>query len=283
MVSYGTEFVVEDTKKLFDEARRNAKAKHEKWAKYYNRRRRDVLIRINDWVLLQTHPLSSAVKKVVSKFKPKFEGPYRVLEVRYNNLVVWKAGRRLTVNIDQVRLYHQRKSDENGIRVGNANSSGSRYQASSFEGVRPRSNWSQNSKNSGPGERREVKGKVTGFKEDQKESSERGNNNARTKYRKVGPRRTERVESRPSSEQIKNQRGPVRSRGRRDQQYRPYYKDQGCKQRSTSQSCQETKRGRSTRNRGAQRQQCLEIGGKSTSRMSASLEVLVRDVNNTTL
>ncbi|GFS50385.1 uncharacterized protein TNIN_184191 [Trichonephila inaurata madagascariensis] len=88
------------------------------------------------------------------------------------------------------------------------------------------------------------------------------------------PIRTERVESRPSSEQIKDQRGPVRSRGRRDQQYRPYYKDQGYKQQSTSQSRQKTKRGRSScqnsRIRGAQQQQRQEIGGKSTNRRSAS-------------
>ncbi|GFT49058.1 uncharacterized protein TNCV_3306831 [Trichonephila clavipes] len=32
---------------LFDEARRNTKAKHENWAKYYNKRRRDVRIQSN--------------------------------------------------------------------------------------------------------------------------------------------------------------------------------------------------------------------------------------------
>ncbi|GFX38218.1 uncharacterized protein TNCV_3838171 [Trichonephila clavipes] len=52
MVSDGTEFPVRDTEKLFDEARKNTKAKHEKWVKYYNRRRRDVRISVNDWVLL---------------------------------------------------------------------------------------------------------------------------------------------------------------------------------------------------------------------------------------
>ncbi|GFY23768.1 retrovirus-related Pol polyprotein from transposon 17.6 [Trichonephila clavipes] len=127
MASDGTEFAVRDIEKLFDEARKNTKAKHEKWAKYYNRRRQDIRIRVNDWVLLQTHPLSSAAKKVVAKFKSKFEGPYRVLEVHNNNLVVWKVGKRLTVNIDQVRLYHQRKSGENVIRVRNPDSSGSGY------------------------------------------------------------------------------------------------------------------------------------------------------------
>ncbi|GFX13416.1 uncharacterized protein TNCV_2191701 [Trichonephila clavipes] len=42
---------------------------------------------------------------------PKFKGPYRVLEVRNNNLILWKKAKRATVNIDQVRVYHPRQSD----------------------------------------------------------------------------------------------------------------------------------------------------------------------------
>ncbi|GFT21321.1 uncharacterized protein TNCV_3816081 [Trichonephila clavipes] len=42
---------------------------------------------------------------------PKFEGPYRVLEVRNNSLIIWKKGKKVTVNIDQVRAYHPRQSD----------------------------------------------------------------------------------------------------------------------------------------------------------------------------
>ncbi|GFY09508.1 hypothetical protein TNCV_4321871 [Trichonephila clavipes] len=69
MVSDGTEFAVGDAERLFEEARRSTKAKHEKWEKYYSRRRRDVQITVNDWVLIATHPLSSETKKVVAKFK----------------------------------------------------------------------------------------------------------------------------------------------------------------------------------------------------------------------
>ncbi|GFS55996.1 uncharacterized protein TNCV_2564421 [Trichonephila clavipes] len=39
---------------------------------------------------------------------PQFEGPYRVLEVGNNYLIIWKKGKRVTVNIDQVRVYHPR-------------------------------------------------------------------------------------------------------------------------------------------------------------------------------
>ncbi|GFX96757.1 uncharacterized protein TNCV_1647921 [Trichonephila clavipes] len=116
---------------------------------------------------MQTHSLGSAAKRVVAKFKPKLEGPYRVLDVKHNNLVVWRAGKRLTVNVNQVRLYHQRKSVENEIRAGSSGSNGSRYKSSSFESVQPRSHESQNSRNKGSGERREIKEKVTGLKADQ--------------------------------------------------------------------------------------------------------------------
>ncbi|GFT49071.1 hypothetical protein TNCV_3261851 [Trichonephila clavipes] len=50
-----------------------------------------------------------------------------------------KAGRRTTVNIDQVRSYLQRKSDEGVIEVEISVSSGSEYQSSCLEENRPRS------------------------------------------------------------------------------------------------------------------------------------------------
>ncbi|GFS61550.1 transposon Tf2-9 polyprotein [Trichonephila clavipes] len=81
------------------------------WEKYYNRRRRNVYIKVNDLVLIQTHFLSAAGRKQVGKFMPKFEGPYRVLEVKGNNLIIWKSGKSVTVNIDQVRVYRPRQTD----------------------------------------------------------------------------------------------------------------------------------------------------------------------------
>ncbi|GFS65832.1 uncharacterized protein TNCV_390641 [Trichonephila clavipes] len=104
-------FLVGETERLFAEARRNTKPKHEKWEKYYNRRRRDVQIKVNDWLLIASHPSSSATKRVVSKFKPKFEGPYRVVEVKNNNVVIWKAGKRLTVNVYQKERPNRRNSN----------------------------------------------------------------------------------------------------------------------------------------------------------------------------
>ncbi|GFX74692.1 uncharacterized protein TNCV_3121221 [Trichonephila clavipes] len=169
MVSDGTEFAVEDIERLFEEARRNTKAKHEKWEKYYNRRRRDVQIKVNDWVLIATHILSSATRKVVAKFKPKFEGPYRVLDVKNNNVVVWKAGKRLTINVDQVRIYRHGICDETEIGTGSSDNRSLRDESSGFDKVQRRSNESQDGKKKGAKVKRELEEKGLSFKNDQGE------------------------------------------------------------------------------------------------------------------
>ncbi|GFU33978.1 uncharacterized protein TNCV_656401 [Trichonephila clavipes] len=110
-VTEDAKYVGRNIERLFDEARRNMQKKHKSWEKHYNLRRRDVHIKVNDLVLLQTHFLSAAGRKHVGKFMPKFEGPYKVLEIKGNNLVIWKNGRNITVNIDQVRVYRPRQSD----------------------------------------------------------------------------------------------------------------------------------------------------------------------------
>ncbi|GFW42877.1 uncharacterized protein TNCV_734101 [Trichonephila clavipes] len=169
MVSDGTELAVGDIERLFEEARRNTKTKHEKWEKYYNIRRRDVQIKVNDWVLVATHSLSSATRKVVAKFKPKFEGPYRVLDVKNNNVVIWKAGKRLTINVDQVRIYRHRKCDEKEIGTGSSDNGSLRHESSGFDRVQRRSNESQDGKKKGSEVKRELEGKGLSFRNNQGE------------------------------------------------------------------------------------------------------------------
>ncbi|GFT27515.1 uncharacterized protein TNCV_1276061 [Trichonephila clavipes] len=95
-VTEGAEYVGRNIEKLFDEARQNMRKQQKHWEKYYNRKRREVNIKVNDLVLEQTHFISAAGRRVVGKFRPKFEGPYRVLEVRKNNLIILKRGKRVT-------------------------------------------------------------------------------------------------------------------------------------------------------------------------------------------
>ncbi|GFX11782.1 uncharacterized protein TNCV_4341331 [Trichonephila clavipes] len=145
--------------KLFDEARQNMRKHHKNWEKYYNRKRREVNIKVNDLVLVQTHFISAAGSRVVGKFMPKFEGPYRELEVRNNNLIIWKKGKRVAVNIDQVQVYRQRQSDTiisdshlETLYDGKSSSNmSSRSQPGKFEGSRKTSSEESNGSKSNKG------------------------------------------------------------------------------------------------------------------------------------
>ncbi|GFX77314.1 hypothetical protein TNCV_5064412 [Trichonephila clavipes] len=55
MVTDDTEFMCGNIEKLFEEARRNTKIQQEKWAKYYNKRRREVNIKVKDLVLVRIY------------------------------------------------------------------------------------------------------------------------------------------------------------------------------------------------------------------------------------
>ncbi|GFX59371.1 uncharacterized protein TNCV_4633291 [Trichonephila clavipes] len=169
MVSDGTEFAVGDIERLFEEARRKTETKQEKWKKYYNRRRRDVQIKVNDWVLMATHPLSSATRKVVAKFNPKFEGPYRVLDFKNNNVVIWKAGSLLgeptsLARITLVRIYRHRKCDETQIETGSSDNGSSRDESSGIDRVQRRSNDSRDGKKKGSEVKRELEEKGLSFR-----------------------------------------------------------------------------------------------------------------------
>ncbi|GFV49141.1 uncharacterized protein TNCV_236751 [Trichonephila clavipes] len=155
------------SRRLFEDATRNTKTKHEKREKYYNRRRRDVHIKMNDWVLVATHPLSSATRKVVAKFKPKFEGPYRVLDVKNNNVVIWKAGKRIMINVDQVRIYRHRKCDETEIGTGSSDNGNLRDESSGFDRVQRRSNESRDGKKKDFELKRELEEKGLSFRNNQ--------------------------------------------------------------------------------------------------------------------
>ncbi|GFV75771.1 uncharacterized protein TNCV_1756991 [Trichonephila clavipes] len=143
--------------------------KQENWKKYYNRCRRDVQIKANDWVWVAPHHLSSATRKEVAKFKPKFEGPYRVLDVKNNNVVIWKSGKRLTINVDQVRIYRHRKSDETEIGTGSSDNGSLRDGSSGFDRVQQRSNDSRDGKKKGSEVKRELEENGLSFRNNQGE------------------------------------------------------------------------------------------------------------------
>ncbi|GFU01142.1 hypothetical protein NPIL_669221 [Nephila pilipes] len=80
------------------------------------------------------YPVRSVRKRIVSKFKPIFEGPYEVMKVENNNVVIWKEVKLITVNVDQVRIYHPRERDEGGVETDGLNIDGSRAEQVETEG-----------------------------------------------------------------------------------------------------------------------------------------------------
>ncbi|GFU83895.1 uncharacterized protein TNCV_3852171 [Trichonephila clavipes] len=284
MVSDGTEFAVGDIERLFEKARRNTKGKNEKWEKYYNRHRHDVQIKVNDWVLVAKHPLrSSATRKVVAKFKPKFEGPYRVLDVKNNNVVIWKAGKRLTIKVDQVRIYRHRKCDETDIGTGSSDNGSLRDESMTEynEDQMSRKMVKRKGKKSGGPERKVQKGSEHRVPKRALSSNYRTNHSL-TKFRKksqrgetvtpttsgynLRPRNGKGVESRPTIERKTKQGGPVRSRkgsGRNDSPY--------IEERTRSNN-------KNARRGGDQQRQDQERRGACTKK-SLSLKVMVGNAN----
>ncbi|GFV30517.1 uncharacterized protein TNCV_2952081 [Trichonephila clavipes] len=120
MVSDGTEFAVGDIERWIEEARRNTETKQEKWKK-------NIIIDVG----------------VMCKL--------RVLDVKNNNVVIWKAGKRLMINVDQVRIYRHRKCDETEIGTGNSDNGSLRDESSGFDKVQRRSNDSRDGKKKGSG------------------------------------------------------------------------------------------------------------------------------------
>ncbi|GFX06336.1 uncharacterized protein TNCV_505551 [Trichonephila clavipes] len=266
MVSDGTKFAVGDIEKLFDEVRRNTKAKNEKWAKY-NQRRRDVRIKVNDWILLKTHPLSSAAQKVVAKFKPKFEGPYRVLEVKQNNLVVWKSEKRENKSRSGEKCELEKKG------TGFKKDQGERHTGTASNRRSPPGSWSEPNRKDKKDRKETLTYKISfkygsGGPERKKRFRTEETMMPSTSGYNLRSRGGAKVESRPANEKRTQQGGLVRSRRSREkQQYSPYAEEQ---RRSSS---------RNTRSRRGQQQHCQERTGGANSQKTQFIQVLLRDFN----
>ncbi|GFX20697.1 hypothetical protein TNCV_77551 [Trichonephila clavipes] len=143
------------------------------------------------------------------------------------------AGRRTAVNIDQVRIYHERKTDEKVMEAESSVSSGTDYQSSSFEENRPRLDQSQGFRSSESDERRgggeeRKKTNLTGNQGGRRESSvnkckrSRGSKesfvelyNKNKRSRKVKECKRRNPSSRSEGPQRKKNRGPGRQMNKR--------------------------------------------------------------------
>ncbi|GFT17836.1 hypothetical protein NPIL_150681 [Nephila pilipes] len=56
------------------------------------------------------------------------------MRVEHNNVVIWKGGKPITVNVDQVRIYHPRERDEGAVETDGLDDEGSRAEQVETEG-----------------------------------------------------------------------------------------------------------------------------------------------------
>ncbi|GFU37223.1 hypothetical protein NPIL_189181 [Nephila pilipes] len=56
------------------------------------------------------------------------------MKVENNNVIIWKGGKSITVNVDQVRIYHPRERDEGVVETDGLDGEGSRAEQVETEG-----------------------------------------------------------------------------------------------------------------------------------------------------
>ncbi|GFT05184.1 uncharacterized protein TNCV_122461 [Trichonephila clavipes] len=81
--------------------------------------------------------------------------------------MIWKKGKRLTINVDQVRIYRHRKCDETEIGTGSSDNGSLRDESSGFDRVQWRSNESRDGKKNRSEVKRELEEKKLSFRNDQ--------------------------------------------------------------------------------------------------------------------
>ncbi|GFW32615.1 uncharacterized protein TNCV_3678631 [Trichonephila clavipes] len=142
-----------------------------------------------------------------------------------------ESGKKLTINVDQVRMHRHRKCDETEIGTGSLDNSNLRDESSGFDRVQRRSNESRDSKKIGSEVKRELEEKGLSFRNNQGEKHT-------NKTNKRGPL----IRLIPSSSSEKDRKtqqgGPVRSKKRQRKERQSIYrrvnkiKQQECQTRS---------------------------------------------------
>lgn len=98
---------------ILEEAKLNMKKAQERQRHYYNLRRRKTEFHIGQEILKQLHHLSCAAESFVAKFAPKFDGPFKIKDIKENNLIIVNSeGKIETINIDQAKPYHNREKSK---------------------------------------------------------------------------------------------------------------------------------------------------------------------------
>ncbi|GFW74484.1 uncharacterized protein TNCV_2413831 [Trichonephila clavipes] len=91
-VADGAEYMGGNIENLFEEARQNMRKQHKTWERYYNRKRKQGNIIVNDLVLVQTHFVSAEVGEWSESLCLSLKGDAECWKLGNNNVTIWKKG-----------------------------------------------------------------------------------------------------------------------------------------------------------------------------------------------
>ncbi|GFT72261.1 transposable element Tcb1 transposase [Trichonephila clavipes] len=206
---------------------------------------------LDEWCNISQNQIDNLILSMPRRIKAC---PYRVLDVKNNNVVIWKVGKRLTINVDQVRIYRHMKRDETEIGTGSSDNGSLRNESSGFDRVQRRSNELRDGKKKESEIKREWEEKGLSFRNNQERKVQKGlenrvkrnlssndSNSVLPRLRKINrreekvipttsglnlrPRKGKREESRLTIERKTQQGGPVRSRKGRERNDSPYIEE----------------------------------------------------------
>ncbi|GFT17173.1 uncharacterized protein TNCV_4738891 [Trichonephila clavipes] len=242
MVSEGTEFAVGDIERLFEEARRNTETKQEKWKKYYNRRRRDVKIKVRIYRHRKYDETEIGTGSSDNgSLRDESSGFDRVQRRSNDSRDGKKKGSEVKRELEEKGLSFRNNQGEKHTNKTNKRGPLIRSIPSS---------WSEKD--------RMIKKEKKSRREETVKPTTSGYN--------LRPRIGKREETRPTIERKTQQGGPVRSRKGRERNDSPYIEER------TRSSNKNARRG------GDQERQDQERRGTCTKK-SLSLEVLVGNAN----
>ncbi|GFT76243.1 uncharacterized protein TNCV_564351 [Trichonephila clavipes] len=253
MVSDGTEFAVGNIERLFEEARRNSETKHEKWKKYYNRRRRDVQIKVRIYRHRKCDESEIGTGSSDNgSLRDESSGFDRVQRRSNDSRDGKKKGSEVKRELEEKGLSFRNNQGEKHTNKTKTNKPGPLIRSIP-------SSWSEK-------DRMIKKSKNQKFRYKRANESREETVTPTTSGYNLRPRIGKREESQPTIERKTQQGGPVRSRRGRERNDSPYIEER------TRSSNKNARRG------GDQQRQDQERRGTCTKK-SLSLEVLVGNAN----
>ncbi|GFX09759.1 uncharacterized protein TNCV_653581 [Trichonephila clavipes] len=143
------------------------------------------LVMVSDGTEFAVGDIERLFEEARQNTETKHENWKKYYNRRRRDVQIKKTGERLTINVDQVRIYRHRKCDETEIGTGNSDNGSLRDESSGFDRVQRRSNDSRDGKKKGSEVKRELEEKGLSFRNNQGEKHTNETNKRRPLIRSI--------------------------------------------------------------------------------------------------